>query len=127
LSSPSASLSVKEVGPNFPKGFPSQEILKFVEMVRSGDISKNRVELIKLGLWIAGCTMETFLEADNSILRARSPEYYAGQVDALAPKPTKGGQVVALSIEDVAQPKIDPSLIIAIIRLIMSLLEKRNG
>lgn len=116
-SSSSSDSSSLVVGPSFPDEFPAAEVMKFVELVRSGDFRKNQVELIKLGLWIAGCTLETFFNQPKAvaILRARSPEYYAGQVDALAPKE---GEVTA--------NMIDPALIMAIIRLIMSLLEKKS-
>lgn len=119
-SSSGLSVSSNVIGPNFPDQFPAAEVMKFVELVRSGDFRKNQMELIKLGLWIAGCTLETFFEQGQSasILRARSPEYYAGQVDALAPLPGKEGEVSA--------QMIDPALIIAIIKLIMSLLEKKS-
>jgi len=103
----------------FPDQFPMPQVIELVTLIREGKAQDDLAYTAKLGLWIAGCTIETFFTQDDEvgITSYESPttiEEALQKVDELGPK------------GEVSTRFIDPALILAIIELIQLIMKNRG-
>jgi len=103
----------------FDSTIPIEEITELVTIIREGKLQDDIPHALKLALWIAGSTLETFFESMSvTQLSSHTLDSVCQNILNVAP--------AQLENDEVGTESISPELIMAIVRLATLLLAGRK-